>query len=101
MSKVIFDAKDRDSTARRKELGKWLKALRNSKEWTQVEAAQRLGYEWFTFISQVEGGYARIPTDAWEKWADVYDVDVSDFCLRLLKAYDPALLKIVKHIKQS
>lgn len=100
MTKVNFD-RDKDGMTRRKELGKWLKALRNTKEWTQVDAAKRLGYEWFTFISQVEGGYARIPTDAWETWANVYEVDVGEFCLRLLKAYDPALLKIVKHLKQT
>jgi transcriptional regulator with XRE-family HTH domain len=101
MTKVTFDAKDKDAVARRKDLGKWLKALRNSKEWTQLEAAQKLGYEWFTFISQIEGGHARIPTEAWETWANAYGVDVGDFSLRVLKAYDPALLKIVKHIKQS
>jgi hypothetical protein len=46
MSKVIFrGAADDDAVKRRKDLGKWLKALRNSKKWTQIEAAKRLKYE--------------------------------------------------------
>jgi transcriptional regulator with XRE-family HTH domain len=102
MSKVVFrGAADDDAVERRKELGKWLQGLRKAKKWTQVEAAKRLDYEWYTFISQVEGGHARIPTEAWETWADVYGVETNEFLTRVLRAYDPALLKIVLKIRRE
>jgi len=96
MPKIAFDTNDAESAKRRKELGKYLRALRVGKEWTQVEAAKQLGYEWFTFITQVEGGHARVPTAAWERWADTYGVTVRDFAMKLLRHYDPHLYKIMK-----
>lgn len=95
MVRIHFEV-DKENARQRKDLGKWLKALRASKEWTQAEAARHLGYEWFTFIAQVEGGHARIPTDAWELWARTYGVDPRKFAMRLLRAYDPHLFKLVK-----
>jgi transcriptional regulator with XRE-family HTH domain len=100
MSRVNFrGAADEDAVERRQELGKWLRGLRKSKNWTQVDAAKHLDYKWFTFITQVEGGHARIPTEAWETWAKAYDVEISEFVTRVLRAYDPVLLKLVSKIR--
>ena len=49
---------------RRKEAGTWLKGLRGQAGLTQTELAGRLGFKYYPFVSQVETGFSRVPTDA-------------------------------------
>ncbi len=41
---------------------------------SQMELAERLDLKYYTFISQVENGFGRVPTDAMEGWARVLGV---------------------------
>ena len=53
----------------RKQAGDWLKLRRADAGLSQVDLAARLGLKYYTFISQVENGFSRVPTEAMEAWA--------------------------------
>ena len=78
----------------RKEVGKYLKALRQQKDLTQVAVSQALDYKYFTFVAQIEQGKSRVPPEDWGRWARLYGVDPETFGRRLLKHYDPHVYEI-------
>jgi transcriptional regulator with XRE-family HTH domain len=84
----------------RKQAGTWLKDLRAKAGLSQVELAQRLGLKYYTFISQVENGFGRVPTDSMEAWAAALGVKPADFAQELLSYYDPELHRLLFGNKQ-
>ena len=58
-----------DARRLRKQAGDWLKQRRAEAGLSQVALAERLGMKYYTFISQVENGFSRVPTEAMEAWA--------------------------------
>jgi hypothetical protein len=60
---------------RRKQAGTWLKGLRGQSGLTQMALADRLGFKYYAFISQVENGHGRVPTEKMEagrkRWASI------------------------------
>ena len=79
----------------RKEAGRWLKALRESKGLSQREVADRTGTEYYTFVSQLETGRGRIAPQHYERWAKALDVEVSVFVKTLMRYYDPVTSEIL------
>ena len=79
----------------RKQAGSWLKSLRNRAGLSQVELADRLGLKYYTFISQVENGFGRVPTEAMESWAKALGEPPSSFARKLLEFYDPELHRLL------
>lgn len=79
----------------RKQAGAWLKVLRNRAGLSQVALADRLGLKYYTFISQVENGFGRVPTEAMEGWAQALGEPPSSFARRLLEFYDPELHRLL------
>ena len=79
----------------RKQAGTWLKELRGRAGLSQMELAQRLGLKYYTFVSQVENGFGRVPTESMEEWAIALDVSPSDFARQLLSYYDPVLYRLL------
>ena len=59
----------------RKQAGTWLKELRARAGLSQIELAEILGFKYYTFISQVENGFGRLPTESMEPWARALGVD--------------------------
>ena len=53
----------------RKQAGTWLKELRGRAGLSQIQLAEFLGFKYYTFISQVENGFGRVPTESLEEWA--------------------------------
>jgi transcriptional regulator with XRE-family HTH domain len=84
----------------RREAGAWLKELRGRAALSQIQLAERLGLRYYTFISQVENGFGRVPTDSMEAWAKALDVDPSDFARQLLSFYDPELYRLLFEAKR-
>jgi transcriptional regulator with XRE-family HTH domain len=84
----------------RKQAGTWLKDLRAKAGLSQVELAQRLGLKYYTFISQVENGFGRVPTDSMEPWAAALGIKPADFARELLSYYDPELHRLLFGNKQ-
>lgn len=52
---------------RRREAGVWLRQLREERGFTQRQLAERVGIEYYTFVSQIEAGRGRIPADRYQE----------------------------------
>lgn len=88
------------STLSRKEAGTWLKELRARAGMSQIELAERLGLKYYTFVSQVENGFGRVPTDALEAWSRALDQEPSSFTRKLLSYYEPELYRLLFEVKR-
>lgn len=84
----------------RKQAGTWLKELRGRAGLSQIELARVLGFKYYTFISQVENGFGRVPTESLEPWARALNVDPSEFARELLSYYDPELYRLLFEVKR-
>jgi transcriptional regulator with XRE-family HTH domain len=79
----------------RKEAGLWLKELREKRGLSQRQMAEKVGGNYYTFISQLESGRGRIPPDRYLIWADVLNISPEIFVRRLLRYYDPVTYSIL------
>lgn len=85
----------------RKEAGTWLKELRAKAGMSQIELASRLGFKYYTFVSQVENGFGRVPTDSMEAWAQAVGADPSHFAKELISFYEPELYRLLYGVKKK
>lgn len=83
------------SVQNRKQAGIWLKELRENAGLTQLELARRLRIKYYAFISQVETGFSRVPSEKMEDWAIAVGIDPSEFAKRLTSFYHPALHRLL------
>ena len=79
----------------RKQAGTWLKELRARAGLSQIDLAEILGFKYYTFISQVENGFGRVPTESMEAWARALGADPSAFVRKLLLYYEPELHRLL------
>jgi transcriptional regulator with XRE-family HTH domain len=79
----------------RKEAGLWLKELREKRGLSQRQMAEKVGGNYYTFISQLESGRGRIPPDRYLVWADVLNISPEAFVRNLLRYYDPVTHSIL------
>jgi transcriptional regulator with XRE-family HTH domain len=84
-----------EAKKQRKQAGAWLQELRKKANMSQVELASRLGLKYYTFVSQVENGFGRVPTELMEPWARALGADPSAFARTLLSFYDPVLHQLL------
>jgi len=84
----------------RKEAGCWLKDMRRRAGLSQIELAALLGFKYYTFISQVENGFGRVPTESMERWAEALGIEPSEFARRLLSYYDPEMYRLLFQVEQ-
>ncbi len=84
-----------ETRALRKEAGNWLKARRTQAGLSQVDLAARLGLKYYTFVSQVENGFSRVPTETMEAWALALKLEPADFAKHLLVYYEPELHRLL------
>jgi transcriptional regulator with XRE-family HTH domain len=84
----------------RKEAGAWLKGLRAAAGLSQIDLAARLGLKYYTFISQVENGFGRVPTEAMEGWARALGAEPSSFARHLLSYYEPELYRLLFEVRK-
>ena len=68
----------------RRTIGTRLKKARELAEMTQKEVADRLGVEYFTFVSQMENGRIAPPPSMWRKLADILGLDQAEFITHCL-----------------
>ncbi|CAH1660759.1 Helix-turn-helix protein [Hyphomicrobiales bacterium] len=73
--------------------GRWLKSLRESAGLSQRDFARLIDIEYYTFISQIEIGRGRIPTEKYAVWAKALNVDVNEFIVQVLQFYEPLIHK--------
>jgi transcriptional regulator with XRE-family HTH domain len=79
----------------RRAAGGWLKKLRADAGLSQIDLARKLDLKYYTFISQVENGFGRVPTESMEAWARAVGIDPTSFARRLLAFYDPELHRLL------
>lgn len=79
----------------RKSAGKWLKEERERAGLSQRELAKQLGLPYYTFISQVENGTARIPPEHYEIWAAALKMPVAQFVRAMIMYYDPVIFDLL------
>ncbi len=84
-----------DARRARKLAGDWLKKRRADAGLSQVELAATLGLKYYTFISQVENGFSRLPTEMMEAWAKALRLDPSALARHLLVYYEPELHRLL------
>jgi transcriptional regulator with XRE-family HTH domain len=83
----------------RKQAGAWLQERRKAAGLSQIDLAERLGLKYYTFISQVENGFGRVPTDSMEGWAKALGIAPAEFARRLLAFYEPELHRLLFEVK--
>jgi len=79
----------------RHKAGQWLKKLREAQGLSQRQLAAAVGVEYYTFISQLETGRGRIPTDRCLLWAKALGVKPKHFVQALMRYYDPVTYEIL------
>jgi transcriptional regulator with XRE-family HTH domain len=79
----------------RKAAGDWLKLRRADAELSQADLAARLGLKYYTFISQVENGFSRVPTEIMGAWANELGIEQAGFARHLLMYYEPELHRLL------
>lgn len=75
--------------------GAWLKKLREDAGLSQRQLAEAVDVGYYTFISQIESGRGRIPSDRYGEWARALKVDPQSFVCTLLSYYDPSIYAIL------
>lgn len=89
MAYASYTPKGEFALVLRKRAGKYIKALREAQQLTQVQLAEKVGQRYFTMVSQIETGAGRVPPEAYYKWAEALRVPVDEFVKKLLSYYDP------------
>jgi transcriptional regulator with XRE-family HTH domain len=84
----------------RKQAGAWLKELRRRAGLSQIQLADVLGFKYYTFISQVENGFGRVPVESMEAWAKALGVEPASFAKQLLSFYEPELYRLLFEVKK-
>ena len=82
-------ARTPESMALRRDGGIFIKALRTHAGLTQREVAVALNMNYYTMVSQMEAGTARIPPDTYVAYAKVMGVEHKLFTRKLMQYYDP------------
>jgi transcriptional regulator with XRE-family HTH domain len=83
----------------RKKAGAWLQEQRKAAGLSQIDLAGQLGLKYYTFVSQVENGFGRVPTDSMEAWAHALHVAAPEFARHLLRYYEPELHRLLFEVK--
>lgn len=73
----------------RVEAGRWLKGLREDAGLSQRQLANAVGFDYYTFISQLESGRGRVPQGQYLALAKALNVPLKSFVKTLTRYYDP------------
>ena len=88
-------SRDTDTVNPKKQAGSWLREQRQKAGLSQMDLAIRLGFKYYTFISQIENGYGRVPSQSMADWAQALGLRPERFARTLLGYYDPALFRVL------
>jgi transcriptional regulator with XRE-family HTH domain len=72
-----------------------LKEQRRAAGLSQLELATKLGLKYYTFISQVENGFGRVPSETMADWARALRMPPTLLARKLLVYYDPHLYRLL------
>jgi len=90
MGQNSVKSKDANELAElRKQAGLWLREKRETAGLSQRDLAGLLGFDYYTFISQIEAGRGKVPAERYENYAKAVNVAPRDFALTMLRFNDP------------
>ncbi|MFC5039070.1 helix-turn-helix domain-containing protein [Tianweitania sediminis] len=67
----------------------YLKELREAIGLSQREIASLAGFEYYTFVSQIETGAAKLPPAQMKRYAEIVKASPREFAITLLRHYEP------------
>jgi transcriptional regulator with XRE-family HTH domain len=79
----------------RKVTGAWLREKRERAGFSQRVLAEKVGFDYYTFISQIETGRGKIPSDKYAVYADALGIPRREFGIEMLRSTDPELYEMV------
>lgn len=85
----------------RRKGGRWLRELREAAQLSQRQLAERLGLDYYTFVSQLEAGHGRIAPRRYRDWAAALGLAPEVFVTELMRYYDPITYEIIFQSKQK
>ncbi|MCA1807319.1 MAG: helix-turn-helix domain-containing protein [Actinobacteria bacterium] len=88
-------ASPEETREHRLSLGVWLRELREVQGLSQRDLSDSLGLDYYTFISQLENGRGKIPSNRYLDWANALGQEPKAFVRQLLMHYDPVSYKIL------
>ena len=80
----------------RKEAGKWLRKCREAQGLSQRELAEKVGIDYYSFISQIEAGTGRLPIERYEAYAEAVKVPAREFTLTMLAYNEPTIYRLLQ-----
>lgn len=102
MSSQLQQVLSRDDTvALRRAGGAWLKEKREAAHLSQRELASRVGIEYYTFISQIEGGRGRVPAERFEAYAAALNVSPREFTMTMLRYNEPVIFRLLAEAQEE
>ena len=87
--------RENETESFRKQAGRWLREQRQKAGLSQMDLADRLGLKYYTFVSQIENGYGRVPSHSMADWAQALGIRPRTFARTLLRYYDLALYQVL------
>lgn len=84
-----------DGGTLRQQGGAWLRHLREAQGLSQRQLAERVGLDYYTFVSQIESGRGRIPAERYLQWATALAIEPRTFVKSVLKYYEPTTFAIL------
>jgi transcriptional regulator with XRE-family HTH domain len=92
-------AVDRQSLEEHRELrlqgGRWLKSVREQANLSQRQLAAAVGIDTYSFVSQLEAGRGRVPSDRYQSWAKAVGMPAAEFVRTLMRFYEPNTYEIL------
>ncbi|MCA1869737.1 helix-turn-helix transcriptional regulator [Agrobacterium genomosp. 3] len=79
----------------RRECGNWLKEKREAAGLSQRGLAQKVGIEFYTFISQIESGRGRVPPERFEAYAKGLNLDPKEFAMTMMRYNEPVVFALL------
>jgi Predicted transcriptional regulators len=84
-----------DGLSSRQEAGAWLAAARKQSGMSQRELAAALGDMYHTFISQIESGKGKLPSERYEAYAKALGLNPQKFAKTMLRFYEPSTYQLL------
>lgn len=84
-----------DAAALRREAGQWLKERRESAGLSQRDLSAKIGFEYYTFISQIEAGRGRVPAERYEAYAQALGINPREFTKTMLRYNDTVVYNLL------